>query len=153
MAIKLDREERPDVDSVYLAFVQATTGSGGWPMSVWLTPELKPFLGGTYFPPEQFVAVLSKIADGWKNDHVRIVASSDEIVTALQKAAQTPNDTSAQLSAEVEHKAYAQLASAFDRNPAASGPRPSFSARSSSISSIASTPPILNLKTGSTPSK
>ena len=48
--IKVDREERPDVDRIYMNFVQATTGSGGWPMSVWLTPELKPFFGGTYFP-------------------------------------------------------------------------------------------------------
>ena len=50
--IKVDREERPDVDRVYMTFVQATTGSGGWPMSVWLTPALKPFYGGTYFPPD-----------------------------------------------------------------------------------------------------
>ncbi len=50
--IKVDREERPDVDRVYMTFVQATTGGGGWPLSVWLTPELKPFVGGTYFPPE-----------------------------------------------------------------------------------------------------
>ena len=47
--VKVDREERPDVDRVYMAFVQATTGAGGWPMSVWLTPDLKPFYGGTYF--------------------------------------------------------------------------------------------------------
>ena len=52
VSIKVDREERPDVDRVYMTFVQATTGSGGWPLSVWLTPELKPFFGGTYFPPE-----------------------------------------------------------------------------------------------------
>ena len=51
VSIKVDREERPDVDRVYMAFVQATTGSGGWPMTVFLTPELKPFYGGTYFPP------------------------------------------------------------------------------------------------------
>jgi len=50
--IKVDREERPDIDQVYMTFVQATTGSGGWPMNVWLTPDLKPFFGGTYFPPE-----------------------------------------------------------------------------------------------------
>ena len=49
--IKMDREERPDIDRIYMLFVQASTGSGGWPMSVWLTPELKPFFGGTYFPP------------------------------------------------------------------------------------------------------
>ena len=51
VSIKVDREERPDVDRVYMSFVQATTGSGGWPMTVFLTPELKPFFGGTYFPP------------------------------------------------------------------------------------------------------
>ena len=66
--IKVDREERPDVDRVYMTFVQATTGSGGWPMSVWLTPELKPFYGGTYFPPASkwgrpgFVDILQEIA-------------------------------------------------------------------------------------------
>ena len=51
VSIKVDREERPDVDRVYMTFVQATTGSGGWPMSVWLTPQREPFFGGTYFPP------------------------------------------------------------------------------------------------------
>ena len=52
VSIKVDREERPDVDRVYMSFVQSTTGSGGWPMTVLLTPELKPFFGGTYFPPQ-----------------------------------------------------------------------------------------------------
>ena len=52
VSIKVDREERPDVDKIYMTFVQSTTGSGGWPMSVFLTPELKPFFGGTYFPPD-----------------------------------------------------------------------------------------------------
>ena len=52
ICIKVDREERPDVDRVYMKFVQATTGGGGWPMNVWLTPDLKPFFGGTYFPPD-----------------------------------------------------------------------------------------------------
>ena len=51
VAIKVDREERPDVDKVYMAYVQALTGHGGWPLSAWLTPELKPFFGGTYFSP------------------------------------------------------------------------------------------------------
>src|SRR3978361_965899 len=50
--VKVDREERPDIDRIYMSYVQATTGGGGWPMSVWLTPELTPFVGGTYFPPE-----------------------------------------------------------------------------------------------------
>ncbi len=72
IAIKVDREERPDVDRIYMSFVQATTGSGGWPMSVWLTPDLKPFYGGTYFPPEQryghpgFPMVLERVAEAWR---------------------------------------------------------------------------------------
>src|SRR6184192_488271 len=67
VSIKVDREERPDIDDVYMTFVQATTGSGGWPMSVWLTPGLKPFYGGTYFPPRSgfgrpgFASVLEQI--------------------------------------------------------------------------------------------
>ena len=60
VCIKVDREERPDVDRVYMTFVQATTGGGGWPMSVWLTPDFKPFFGGTYFPPPQFTTLLEK---------------------------------------------------------------------------------------------
>src|SRR5882672_2705009 len=73
--IKVDREERPDVDRAYMFFVQATTGSGGWPMTVFLTPDLKPFFGGTYFPNEDrdgmrgFPTVLNKIHDAWEKDH------------------------------------------------------------------------------------
>src|SRR5436309_4872165 len=76
--IKVDREERPDVDRVYMTFVQATTGGGGWPMSVWLTPDLKPFYGGTYFPPDSrwgrpgFRQVLDQLAMAWQNDRERV---------------------------------------------------------------------------------
>jgi uncharacterized protein len=87
--IKVDREERPDVDRVYMTFVQATTGSGGWPMSVWLTPQLEPFYGGTYYPPQGrwnmpgFTDVLRSIAHAWATDRLRVVQSaqglSDEI--------------------------------------------------------------------------
>src|SRR5213076_2058156 len=89
--IKVDREERPDVDRVYMTFVQATTGSGGWPMSVFLTPDLKPFVGGTYFPPNDshgrpgFKTVLKKIADAWAHDRARIIAHGEEIVGALRE--------------------------------------------------------------------
>ena len=73
VAIKVDREERPDLDDVYMAAVQALTGSGGWPMSVFLTPELEPFFGGTYFPPDDrhglpaFRRVLDGVADAYRN--------------------------------------------------------------------------------------
>ena len=91
VAIKVDREERPDVDRIYMAFVQATTGGGGLPMSVWLTPELKPFYGGTYFPPEQryghpgFPMVLERVAEAWQQDRDRIVESSREAIEQLTK--------------------------------------------------------------------
>jgi uncharacterized protein YyaL (SSP411 family) len=87
--IKVDREERPDVDRVYMTFVQATTGSGGWPMSVWLTPELQPFYGGTYFPQSSqwgrpgFADVLAEIARAWKDERPGIVASAAGIVERL----------------------------------------------------------------------
>ena len=71
VCIKVDREERPDVDRVYMAYLQAITGQGGWPLNAWLTPQLKPFYAGTYFPPEDrqgrggLPTVLKAIARGW----------------------------------------------------------------------------------------
>ncbi len=90
VAIKVDREERPDVDKVYMAYVQALTGRGGWPLSAWLTPELKPFFGGTYFPPEErhgragFPAMLRAIAAGWKNERNKLVAESERVLGTLR---------------------------------------------------------------------
>jgi len=87
--IKVDREERPDVDRIYMTFVQATTGGGGWPMSVFLTPDLKPFFGGTYFPPDNrygrpgFKSVLEHLANAWKNDRARILQSAKEVIEQL----------------------------------------------------------------------
>lgn len=92
VSIKVDREERPDVDRVYMSFVQATTGSGGWPMSVWLTPELKPFYGGTYFPPTTrwgrpgFVELLRQIARVWQTDRGKVLESADELLDRLREA-------------------------------------------------------------------
>jgi uncharacterized protein YyaL (SSP411 family) len=89
--IKVDREERPDVDRVYMAYVQATTGHGGWPLNVWLTPELKPFYGGTYFPPEDrqghhgFGTVLRVLAQGWANEKDHILAEGNRVVAVLQE--------------------------------------------------------------------
>lgn len=91
--VKVDREERPDVDRLYMTFVQATTGSGGWPMSVWLQPDGKPFLGGTYFPPEDrygrrgFPAILRAISGAWKTDRAKIAAQSDRVLDALRDMA------------------------------------------------------------------
>ena len=89
--IKVDREERPDVDRIYMTFVQATTGGGGWPMSVWLTPDLQPFFGGTYFPPEAryghpgFASILTQIAAAWAADRGQIADSARDIVEQLRQ--------------------------------------------------------------------
>lgn len=88
--IKLDREERPDVDRVYMLFVQASTGSGGWPMSVFLTPSLKPFFGGTYFPPDSrygrpgFRDLLQHLARAWKQERDQVEASGASVLAQLR---------------------------------------------------------------------
>jgi uncharacterized protein len=90
VSIKVDREERPDVDRVYMTFVQATTGSGGWPMSVWLTPDLKPFYGGTYFPPTSrwgrpgFVEILQEIARVWREERPKVLESASTILERIR---------------------------------------------------------------------
>ena len=90
VAIKVDREERPDVDKVYMAYVQALTGHGGWPLSAWLTPELKPFFGGTYFPPQDrqgrpgFPSILRAIVAGWKNEREKLVSEGERVLGVLR---------------------------------------------------------------------
>src|SRR5262245_18085415 len=92
VSIKVDREERPDVDRVYMTFVQATTGGGGWPMSVWLTPELQPFYGVTDFPPTSrwgrpgFVDILHEIARVWKAERGKVEQSAESMTAQLRAA-------------------------------------------------------------------
>jgi uncharacterized protein YyaL (SSP411 family) len=90
VSIKVDREERPDVDRVYMSFVQSTTGSGGWPMTVFLTPELKPFFGGTYFPPSSrwgrpgFADLLNELSRVWTHDRPRVEQAAGELLERLK---------------------------------------------------------------------
>jgi uncharacterized protein YyaL (SSP411 family) len=111
VSIKVDREERPDVDKIYMTFVQATTGSGGWPMNVFLTPELKPFFGGTYFPPDNrhghpgFLQVLQQISRLWQEQKNEIAASADEIHARLEAATANPAESNLLLTADVFKKA------------------------------------------------
>ncbi|MFM8360815.1 MAG: thioredoxin domain-containing protein, partial [Verrucomicrobiota bacterium] len=93
ISIKVDREERPDVDKIYLTFVQVTTGGGGWPLNVFLTPDLKPFYGGTYYPPEDrhgrpgFLTLLGAIARHWREDRAKVDQSAEEVTAALRRYA------------------------------------------------------------------
>jgi uncharacterized protein YyaL (SSP411 family) len=94
--IKVDREERPDIDAVYMAFIEASTGSGGWPMTVFLTPDRKPFFGGTYFPAESsdgqpgLKELLPSVRQAWDKDHDKLVASADRVAAMLRTAAAGP---------------------------------------------------------------
>ncbi|MEK6564194.1 MAG: thioredoxin domain-containing protein [Candidatus Omnitrophota bacterium] len=84
VAIKVDREERPDIDSIYMNAVQAMTGSGGWPLNVFLTPDKKPFYGGTYFPPGYLKKLFLSIIDSWKNKRGEIAQSAGQLTNELK---------------------------------------------------------------------
>ena len=130
IAIKVDREERPDIDSVYMSYVTTTTGSGGWPMSVFLTPDKKPFYGGTYFPPQDrygmpgFKTLLLSIADAWKNRKDEIIHSADSATTFLNKPTETKEKPL--LDAAVLDKAFAYYESSFDSERGGFGGAPKF---------------------------
>ncbi|MBK1876078.1 thioredoxin domain-containing protein [Pelagicoccus mobilis] len=92
VCIKIDREERPDIDNVYMTFVQTLTGQGGWPLNVWLTPDKKPFFGGTYFPPRDdprrgrgFLPIIQNINKLWKQDPASMLARSTSMVETLNQ--------------------------------------------------------------------
>lgn len=135
VSIKVDREERPDVDKVYMTFIQATQGGGGWPMSVFLTPDLKPFVGGTYFPPRDsygrpgFATLLKKIASKWKDDQSELVLQGTKIVEALSKAVVPParEEGDPQLPAMgCIQRAYEMLEGRADRELGGFGKAPKF---------------------------
>jgi uncharacterized protein YyaL (SSP411 family) len=131
VSIKVDREERPDVDRVYMTFVQATTGSGGWPMSVWLTPELKPFYGGTYFPPSSkwgrpgFAEILQEIARVWRTERDKVVESADG-VTAQLRAGDQPRAAWTPPGAAALQRTVAQFRQSFDERHGGFGGAPKF---------------------------
>ncbi len=130
--IKVDREERPDVDRLYMAFVQATTGSGGWPMSVWLTPDGKPFFGGTYFPPESrygragFPDILRQITRLWFEDRPRVEAEGHRVVEALREMNAGETDPAFPEDDQPLALAYERFASSFDDEEGGFGGAPKF---------------------------
>src|SRR5256714_2628695 len=83
--IKVDREERPDVDAVYMTATQAMTGQGGWPMTVFATPDGEPFYCGTYFPREHFVRLVQAVGDAWRNQRDEVVRQGAAVVSALRQ--------------------------------------------------------------------
>ncbi len=128
--IKVDREERPEIDEIYMKAVVAMHGQGGWPLSVFLTPDLKPFYGGTYFPPipshglPSFPEVLYFVSDLWKNKKDEITRESDEMMRALQQT-YVPQERE-DLPKSLLDDAYVQLTSSLDEQYGGFGPAPKF---------------------------
>ena len=131
ISIKLDREERPDVDSVYMTVCQALTGSGGWPLTIIMTPDQKPFFAGTYFPKTSrygmpgLIEILESVATQWKNSKEKLINSSDNILKELGKFfVSESNDT--KLSEKNLKNGYNQLLKSFDIKYGGFSPAPKF---------------------------
>ena len=133
VCIKVDREERPDIDDIYMMAVQAMTGSGGWPMSVFLTPDLEPFYGGTYFPPEDkfgrpgFKNVLLKITEVWETERDKVLGNSAAITKHLRElTARSGSTGEVDLDPDLLAQAAGQLNASLDRQSGGFGPAPKF---------------------------
>ncbi len=130
--VKVDREERPDIDRIYMTFVQATTGSGGWPMSVFLTPDLKPFYGGTYFPPDNrygrpgFPSVLIQLANAWRADQQRIEQSGSNILEELRRVTALGPAGAVAPEEDVRSRLYLALRRSYDSRLGGFGNSPKF---------------------------
>jgi uncharacterized protein YyaL (SSP411 family) len=137
VAIKVDREERPDLDSIYMDAVVAITGQGGWPMSVFLTPHGVPFFGGTYYPKEArygmpaFRQVLEAISTAWRNEREKLQSGAEQLKAALRPSSAAPDSVSAAragvtLRPELLDRARGYLSRAFDRLNGGFGGAPKF---------------------------
>ena len=131
VCIKVDREERPDVDSIYMGAVQAMTGRGGWPMTVFLTPDGKPFYGGTYYPPEDrhgipgFPRVLASIANAYRQERAEVVLATERLLQQMRAMA-TAGRGVEPLTADVLAQAFAGISKDFDPTYGGIGLQPKF---------------------------
>lgn len=132
VSVKVDREERPDVDQIYMAACQALTGRGGWPLSVFLTPEGKPFFAGTYFPKQRkmglpgFGELLLNIANLWRTDRTRVLKAASEVTQALEQMQQASHQGAQPLDEGVLRKAYEALSRTYDTRFGGFGQAPKF---------------------------
>ena len=125
VSIKVDREERPDVDAVYMEAVQALTGRGGWPMTVFMTPDAQPFFGGTYFPKSSFMQLMAAITDAWVTKREDIDSNVEALMKAIKRSELAePSRNIAPLS--VVNAAVDQLYGAFDVEYGGFGSAPKF---------------------------
>ncbi len=131
VSIKVDREERPDIDQIYMAVCQALTGQGGWPLSIFMTPTGDPFFAGTYFPKTTrmgmacFLDLTARISTLWQTDRQRLLQGGEQIRLALQREPSFPVSSSVATS-EILHKGFGQLNRAFDEEWGGFGKAPKF---------------------------
>ena len=131
VSIKVDREERPDIDSIYMTAVQALTRQGGWPMTVFLTPDGKPFYGGTYFPPEDrhgmpgFRTVLSAMSSAYHDKRDEVITATNQLVQHMQQESQSARNLDP-LTTDVMYQAYRGIAGQFDDINGGMGVQPKF---------------------------
>ena len=131
VCIKVDREERPDIDHVYMEAVQAMTGGGGWPLTVFLTPNGEPFYGGTYFPPEDrhglsgFPRVLMAVSEAYRERRSQVMGVARDLVSRLERSP-TAEPGAQSLTADILAEAFQALQAAFDHENGGFGPGPKF---------------------------
>ncbi len=131
VSIKVDREERPDIDQIYMSAVQAMTGGGGWPMSIFMTPDRKPFFAGTYFPPESrygrpgFKEVVTQLAEGYKTQRAEILKSANSIVDHIAQSSSV-SFPGREIDSNVIISAAKSLYSSFDSRFGGFGGAPKF---------------------------
>ena len=130
--IKVDREERPDLDEIYMNAVQVMTRHGGWPMTVFLTPELKPFYGGTYYPPEDrygrpgFPKVMEAVAEAYNEKNAQVLEQADQITSQLNQMSNLVDPHAQELTEEIMTKAFHHYRSQFDSQYGGFGNAPKF---------------------------
>ena len=131
VCIKVDREERPDIDSIYMAAVQAMTGQGGWPMTVFLTPDGEPFYGGTYFPPNDrggmpgFPRVLSALAEAYRDRRSDVTSTTEQLIQRMRQGSSTVKSLEP-LTSDLMYSAFRGIAGNFDDVNGGAGTQPKF---------------------------
>jgi len=132
IAIKVDREERPDIDHIYMTAVTSMTGQGGWPLTVFLTPQGEPFYGGTYFPPYAkwgsvgFIDLLGSIATAWKTDRANILSASHSMTAGLQRRLENDETIPEKMGEPLLNNAYRQMRGQYDPINGGFGSAPKF---------------------------
>jgi uncharacterized protein YyaL (SSP411 family) len=135
IAIKVDREERPDIDAIYMSVCQALTGHGGWPLTIFMDADKKPFFAGTYFPPENhpnrpgFPYLLQHIENAWRTERSKIVESCEAIVEHLSAKKQTTNNAATPaltLPTDILHQTFSRYEQTFDPHYGGFGSQPKF---------------------------